>query len=104
MVKGDNMGLSEFFGIKKIDKTRVYAPDGGADLFVDSALREWDLDDTPAERELSEESRDLHDKLFAEIMRCIEEGEDYKGDQELIKLIRASINRNVQDDRDTAGS
>ena len=37
-------------------------------------------------------------------MRCIEEGEDYKGDQELIKLIRASINRNVQDDRDTAGS
>ena len=58
------MGLSEFFGIKKIDKTRIYAPDGGADLFVDSALREWDLDDTPAERELSEESRDLHDKLY----------------------------------------
>ena len=23
------MGLLEFFGIKKIDKTRVYAPDGG---------------------------------------------------------------------------
>ena len=86
------------------DKTRVYVPDGGADLFVDSALREWDLDDTPTEPELSEESRDLHDKLFAEIMRRIEEGEDYEGHQELIELIRASINRNAQDDRDIAGS
>lgn len=86
------------------DKTRVYVPDGGADLFVDSALREWDLDDTPTEPELSEESRDLHDKLFAEIMCRIEEGEDYEGHQELIELIRASINRNAQDDRDTAGS
>lgn len=94
MVKGDNMGLSEFFGIKRIDKTSVYAPDGGADLFVDSALREWDLDDTPAERELSEESRDLHDKLFAESMRRVKEGEDYKRHQELIELIRASINKN----------
>jgi hypothetical protein len=97
------MGLSKLFG-RKNDKTRVYAPDGGADLFVDSALREWDLDDTHTEPELSEESRDLHDKLFAEIMRRIEEGEDYEGHQELIELIRASINRNAQDDRDTAGS
>lgn len=104
MVKGGDMGLLEFFGIKKIDKTRVYAPDGGADLFVDSALREWNLDGTPAERELSEESRDLYNKLFAESMRLVEEGEDYKGHQELIELIRASINRNTQNDRDTAGS
>ena len=97
------MGLSKLFG-RKNDKTRVYAPDGGADLFVDSALREWDLDDTHTEPELSEESRDLPDKLFAEIMRRIVEGEDYEGHQELIELIRASINRNAQDDRDTAGS
>ncbi|QHU92838.1 hypothetical protein GWK77_01430 [Candidatus Saccharibacteria bacterium oral taxon 488] len=97
------MELSKLFG-RKIDKTRVYAPDGGADLFVDSALREWDLDDTPTEPELSEGSRDLHDKLFAESMRLVEEGEDYKGHQDLIELIRASINRNAQDDRDTAGS
>ena len=37
-------------------------------------------------------------------MRLVEEGEDYKGHQELIELIRASINRNTQNDRDTAGS
>lgn len=80
---------------RKIDKTKVYAPDGGADLYVDSGLREWESSGDAPERALNENARASRDKLFAKIMRNLEERKEDERDQEFIELslkaIRASI-------------
>lgn len=91
---------------RKIDKTKVYAPDGGADLYADSGMCEWELDSTVVEPVLNEEARDSRDKLFAKIMSNLEAGKEGEKSQKLTELsleaIRAStktfLEENVVDD------